>query len=1078
MKTVWSLAVILVLHRVGLGASEDAPPIVPRYKEIIDRSISLDDFCKDPENWLAEDKFATWYSWQRKLRTDAEAKPEPHDFYGERFRFSVREGFGRSSNTSLCVQYKVGPLYLRDPANPYGRARDDRWSKYYSIKKIPVDLTEYNRFSTWVYIEGLQSCCVPIGLEVDYDDMKDYYERNRILSGRRYHHFTRRAVKGGEWTRIWLDFHTVDYEFRKRIRYIVLAHLWYGVQPSDDHEEIRFYWDDFKLENVANPRKYRGWGADPAVVTVNQLGYKPLSEKVAIIPATAAQSIFHVRDAKTHAVVQRGGFLLKTSLMGEFLEGDFSALDEPGRYYVQAGDRRSVDFPIADRPYREAAAAALHILAGQRSGCATHLHEEAHMDVAWDAKNGKHIDLVGGYFDAGDTRRFEHNPMCQPKFHMGVYRLLPEDDPLRAKLLDETVWCFKIVEKHWRQFQGLITPTMNYGRRCNFLTDNKIGTPDDPPFSGSPRHSMITWAGPAYVRLAQEMEGKDPELAKRALAVSRGICDRYGHWALWMNLGLYEATGEAKYLKKTNELIDHWLTCQDNRVIESRPPVSGMIALRPDFTSFINYPSERNYGDTVAALADTMEALPDRYYDLYFLLRRYADFYVKTVTPMVGPWAIPATVSYGRRPFDGRYEGRGQRLGLVDGEPYCVHYEGRHSEMGLKFPYALVRLAGALADPAVEAIAQRTMGQMVGWNPGNFSYLYGFGEDASQHIFCWYPLTKGMIGRYLNLDRHLRTDAHEIWTVTQTYANTSFAALDAPCQVQGTITTEGKPYVGDIVISTPSGREVHTLRTDGQGRYGPVHLSGGGHYTLAAGGSEHRVPAIAGARYTVNLDTRREVALAGKRLHGEIAKLVKVTKRDAPVVGRKPGAHVVTSYPVEYPFDGRLIRLKKGVPYSVEMAAKALGKAAASHTIVAHAANAKVEPAELTVTTQPGSTTDFTLTVTPLEAGRTMCMLLEIDGDHLKKWELSAIVEINQAYLMGAITFQGKPRRVPCQVVDERGKRVADIWLNDQGVFRPVVLPGGGAYRVRYRDLATEVFQAEDGKAVTIELDLKNEGGR
>ncbi|MHC4873991.1 MAG: cellulase N-terminal Ig-like domain-containing protein [Planctomycetota bacterium] len=969
------LSIMMTLLVASISHSSESPPPAKRYKERINRTYDFNSYCKNPQNWIAEDKFASWSILQNKRKFDPKATAEPYNFYGENYKYIANKKFGHNSGSSLQVNFKVHEPYLKDPNKPYGKCLDDRWNKSYTIKELPVDMTKYNRLSAWVYIDGLQSVNMFIGIETDYDSMKEYYEQIQYQGRKTYSTVTRIAASQKKWTKVWIDFQHLDFEVRKRLKYIIIGHLWYGVQTSDNHEMIKFYWDDFKLENVANPRKYNGWGADPAVVTVNQLGYKPLSEKVALIPATEAQSIFYVRDTKTDKVVYRGGFKMKNSLMGEFLEGDFTALDTPGTYYVQAGDKRSVNFPVTERPYHKAAIATLDILAGMRCGTATKLHEACHLDSCWDAKKNKHVDLVGGYHDAGDMKRFEHNMICQPKFHMGLYPRLAKKDPLRKMLLDETMWAFTTTEKHWNQFGMLVTPHIKYKRRVNNFTDNKIGTKDDYPFDGSPRN-MLNWAGPAFIRLASQYKEKDPELHNRIMKIARGITDKFGKRVLWMNMEMYKATGEEKYKERAKSNLDYLLSCQDNRIIPDRRSfISGMIATKPDFSEFIYYPSERNYGDFLAEAVEAMKMFPEEYYRIYFFLRRYADFYVKRAHPKAGPWGIPPTMTYGRKIWNSTFDGPGNHIGIVDGEPYYLHYYGKHTEMAMKLPFGMMFVADALADPNIESQALRMTGQMTGWNPFNFSHIRGFGEESLTHVFAWYPFTKGMIGRYLDLNRHLRTDAHEIWTVTQTFANTALSSVDAPCRIEGLITAAGKPYSGSIEIKTPSGRVVNKQNIKG-GTLPETVISGGGYYTISAAGSDYKFAAIAGAQYEINFDIENEIKLSGKKISGKISKIVK--SRGNRIIQEQlgiKGPTMMENFPVSFPFDGRSIDLLAGVPYTIELQAEAVGKGTSKHKIALFAANAEVTPAETTIEVSPGKQTDLTFTITPTKGGETICLL-------------------------------------------------------------------------------------------------------
>ena len=60
----------------------------------------------------------------------------------------------------------------------------------------------------------------------------------------------------------------MSWHWRKGARRIKFAFLWYGVQPSHNHEQINFYLDDIGFEHVANPRKWEGWGAEKLVRVV------------------------------------------------------------------------------------------------------------------------------------------------------------------------------------------------------------------------------------------------------------------------------------------------------------------------------------------------------------------------------------------------------------------------------------------------------------------------------------------------------------------------------------------------------------------------------------------------------------------------------------------------------------------------------------------------------------------------------------------------------------------------------------------------------------------------------------------
>jgi len=55
--------------------------------------------------------------------------------------------------------------------------------------------------------------------------------------------------------------------------------------------------------------------------------------------------------------------------------------------------------------------------------------------------------------------------------------------------------------------------------------------------------------------------------------------------------------------------------------------------------------------------------------------------------------------------------------------------------------------------------------------------------------------------------------------------------------------------------------------------------------------------------------------------------------------------------------------------------------------------NAEVDPMALEFSVQSGKPTSIAFIVKPLRANETLCVLVEVDGDRARKWELSAVAE-------------------------------------------------------------------------------------
>lgn len=207
-----------------------------------------------------------------------------------------------------------------------------------------------------------------------------------------------------------------------------------------------------------------------ATVKVNQLGFLPQSEKLAVIPAGAA-STFEVVDASSGKSAYRGT-LGAPALWEPSLEtvrvADFSALTKPGRYRIEvAGAEPSAPFAIGLDVYRSVGAAALKAYyfnragtallekhAGKYARAAGHADDKVlvHASAASSARpEGSIISSPKGWYDAGDYNKYiassgistytllaayEHFPAHFAKLNLNI----PESDNALPDILDEALW--------------------------------------------------------------------------------------------------------------------------------------------------------------------------------------------------------------------------------------------------------------------------------------------------------------------------------------------------------------------------------------------------------------------------------------------------------------------------------------------------------------------------------------------------------------------------------------------------------------------------------------------------------------
>lgn len=849
---------------------------------------------------------------------------------------------------------------------------------------LPVDASAYNRFRFWVYVEGAKFATLQTMVNSTEPVL------NPRLHRKRQHVYQRQAVNGGVWTPMTIDLHHTSDAWRAAIKGWWIGASYAYPRPGESRKGFRVLLCGFRFERVENPRKWAGWEPDPQVITVNQFGYKPLSEKLALAAASHTPFTFQVLDTETDRKVLTGEFVKGRSDLGEFLIGDFSGLRRPGRYVIRSGELTSVSFPVAHRPYAPVAKACLHVLTGMRCGTATHFHPACHLDDFRDVENQRTVDMVGGYHDAADMLRQDHSQTSrQITWLMQTCRLLPDDDPLRKALIDEATWHFLILEKHVKHFGKIVTASGDK----NTVTDNIPGTDDDRRLNGRSASSFMNIALMGIAELSYATRDSDPELSRRALDVIRANTKYMGYGGYGAGKSAAGCMAIARAAVSDEALREKAVAVgvqkgreipkfQQNRVVQGSDPVfSGMFALKPDKSRYWEKAYEQVYQNAIIGLCALMDALPEHadWYGWYFAVRRYADFYVKSSYQYSAPYTMPvdlfpetdkaATAAVNTGGFS-------TYVGEIDGTRYWCPPTGHHLTSNTtllattRAAFAWMRAAAVLGDPAVENRALHLFGgTFLGYNAFNWTRIAGLSDDPCQTVWSYYRFVPGMVTCYPNLHFVNRTlplaHINEIWTNTQTQAVMGCVALDAPCLVFGRITTSGIPHSGTARIVTLTGAPIADLRLDKDGRYGPVRIAGGGIVQVRAGDVRRPFAAVAGARCRIDLDIATDIRL-------ELASLT--------TDGKKA--------PVRCGFRN----LAPGRPATLRLRVTGFGQTASKHTLAAHAVNAVVEPRELTLDVPAAGTGFAEFAITPQNAGETLCVLVEIDGDHTRKWELSAVV--------------------------------------------------------------------------------------
>lgn len=152
-----------------------------------------------------------------------------------------------------------------------------------------------------------------------------------------------------------------------------------------------------------------------AVIRINQLGYTPMSIKVAVFGAfeNATLGSFSLHNTSTNKQVFSSKAPEKKGAYGPFKSSyrlDFSDFKTPGNYYILANGVKSPEFRINADVYDHAADFLLEYMRQQRCGYNPYLTASCHLEDGYilynPEKKGERLDVTGGWHDASDYLQY------------------------------------------------------------------------------------------------------------------------------------------------------------------------------------------------------------------------------------------------------------------------------------------------------------------------------------------------------------------------------------------------------------------------------------------------------------------------------------------------------------------------------------------------------------------------------------------------------------------------------------------------------------------------------------------------
>ena len=373
----------------------------------------------------------------------------------------------------------------------------------------------------------------------------------------------------------------------------------------DGYEEMgphSVMFDNFDLQCIDDSAYLANSGNNTPMINLNQIGYLPAAEKVAVLNGDAIVDKAAVVDAKTGSSVYEGNVGAASHNAAtdrDEARFDFSSFTTPGTYKIVANGIESYEFTIGDDVYDDAFKATLRMFYMQRCGtelteefAGAHAHPECHTGMGKIYGTDTLIDVSGGWHDAGDYGRYVVPGAKAAADLMLAYTLYPDafDDNLDIPesnngipdVLDEVryelEWLFKMQSSEGGvyhkvtcvNFPGFVMPEEEQNQL--FVThESTTATADfaavmsmasyvyaniDPEFASKCLAAAEKAA--EYLESHPECEG-----AKNPMGIQTGEYpdDNDVDERLWAYAELYKATGNSKYDDKFGEVMGSGIPC-------------------------------------------------------------------------------------------------------------------------------------------------------------------------------------------------------------------------------------------------------------------------------------------------------------------------------------------------------------------------------------------------------------------------------------------------------------------------------------------------------------------------------------
>ena len=266
-------------------------------------------------------------------------------------------------------------------------------------------------------------------------------------------------------------------------------------------------------------------------IAVNQAGFLPRAHKRCVVLDNVATR-FRVVQVDTGRAIYQGSLISSGKDLGEYNVGDFSAIHEPGIYYIQAGTLRSYPFQIRNGVYDSSMRNIVSYFSKQRCGPSTTGYlSPCHADDGIRRDNGTHQDVTGGWHDASDLRKLAGATIYGM---IGLSHLAEALTPAwgEGTVMEELRWgnrFFLKIQEPAGYVMNFYGGTETKHDDTNRWTDNIAGNEDDRVFNTDPADFMGQYSFViAQARMSRLTLKEDSDYAQ----LCRSAAERCLEWCL------------------------------------------------------------------------------------------------------------------------------------------------------------------------------------------------------------------------------------------------------------------------------------------------------------------------------------------------------------------------------------------------------------------------------------------------------------------------------------------------------------------------------------------------------------------